>query len=78
MKITKLRAFRDAILGLNWPPLIKKLLRQWLSVSFLKYVVVGLSAFLFQITLLFVLTAIIKLDKITANIIAAAPTAPPG
>ncbi len=71
MKITKLRAFRDAILGLNWPPLIKKLLRQWLSVSFLKYVVVGLSAFLFQITLLFVLTAIIKLDKITANIIAA-------
>lgn len=71
MIITKLRELRDKVISWNWPPFIKKLLRQWLTINFIKYVIVGLSTFALQILLLFVLTQVVTIDKVTANIFAA-------
>lgn len=71
MNNAKLRVIRDKILSWNWPPIIKKLLTHWLSISFIKYFIVGISSFLIQVGLLFLFTDIVNLDKVTANILAA-------
>lgn len=66
-KITKIR---NKILDLNWPPFIKKALKHWLSLSFLKYLATGFSAFFLQILNLNLLTELFHIEKIPANYIA--------
>lgn len=69
MNTAKLKKFRDQIISWKWPPFVKKLLEQWLSIGFLKYFIVGISSFVVQITLLFLLTAVVGLEKIPANVL---------
>lgn len=71
MNIIKIRESRDLILSWPWPSFLKKMLRHWLSISFIKYLIVGISTFLLQIFFLYFFTEIAKLDKVLANIFAA-------
>lgn len=69
MLLEKSKQIRSSILSWNWPPVIKKLLSQWLSLSFLKYLLIGFSSFFIQIALLFVFTQIFKMEKVPGNIV---------
>lgn len=54
--------------GWPLPAIVKKVLRQWLTMAFLRYLAIGFTTFFLQIGLLYVFTQLFGFDKVPGNI----------
>jgi len=66
----KLSELREQILAWSfWPAWTRKLLEHWLTASFIRYLVIGISTFLLQIGLLYIINQLLGVEKVQANLI---------